>query len=368
MQDKTISKLFLLFNIVLICFIFIMPVKGLNYTDVYPVAYSKNYVNTTSDYGVNYEGFLATDISKNLLGTWTATTWLSTTTTNQKFIIDIGTAKIIRRIYYSNGHHLGGYTDRGVKNFTVYGSNSTSTIINASYTNDVGLSQILTYNLSFEQHVSSDVADIDALLLNNSIAYRYYIFKFSNNYGAADVQALRRIVLQTQDGYLPPLSLANCSLGTIAIDQNYIIWDTTNPTREASYITSAYLNSVEIENIDGYADNIISTDLQCNTFYNLKVYTNEETCELMKQTNSCNIPLSNVNQELFYGFINQYILIIATLFVYGIALYTERLIGFIGIIISYVGILTTVNYSFLFGSVFVILIIAGLFISLSGED
>lgn len=80
-----------------------------------------------------------------------------------------------------------------------------------------------------------------------------------------------------------------------------------------------------------------------------------------------NITMNTPNQEAFFGFINQYILILLILIIYCIAAFSEPLLGFVGIVISFIGIITTINYSFAFGSIFVILLIAGFFIAVREE-
>lgn len=72
-------------------------------------------------------------------------------------------------------------------------------------------------------------------------------------------------------------------------------------------------------------------------------------------------------QTSFLSFINQWVLIMFVLIIFAIAILSEPMIGFIGIILAFIGLTTTLNYSFELGSIFVILIIAGFFISVRGE-
>lgn len=81
-----------------------------------------------------------------------------------------------------------------------------------------------------------------------------------------------------------------------------------------------------------------------------------------------NTSLNNPNQESFFGFINQYIFIIITLIILVIAVFTEPFIGFVGFITAFIGLTTTINFSFELGTVFVILMIASFFIGVKGED
>jgi hypothetical protein len=123
----------------------------------------------------------------------------------QRFHIDLGEGHIIRRIYYNNYHTVGGYTARGIKYFTFWGSDSADSFNEVTYTTDTGWTQIgETYQL--DQHVSADQADDKYLLIDNSTSYQYYALKISENYGDTVLTGVRRINLQTEDGYEPPAS------------------------------------------------------------------------------------------------------------------------------------------------------------------
>lgn len=156
-----------------------------------------------------------------------------------------------------------------------------------------------------------------------------------------------------------------CNLYTNNKTQTSIEWNLTEVLLNDSYINNAYLDGNSISNtnhnLDIYSPVIISNNLQCNTNHILKVYSNNSICNLTAQTLPCNIPQNN--QDIFFGFINQYILILLILGVYAIALSGEPLIAFIGLVISFIGLTTTINYTFTFGSIFVILIIVGFFIA-----
>lgn len=83
---------------------------------------------------------------------------------------------------------------------------------------------------------------------------------------------------------------------------------------------------------------------------------------------TANITMNTPNQEAFFSFINQYILILLVLLVLIIAMFTEPYIGFIGFIIAFIGLTTTINFSFEFGTIFVILLCASFFVAVKGED
>ena len=151
----------------------------------------------------NVVAYLATNPPKSLTGSYAQAAWLADvgTSTNQRFHIDLGSAKIIKRIYYENVHHNGGTTTAGVKNFTFWGSNTAGDFADLVYLNDgtwVDLTLLLAQS-TFDQHVALDQADPKYIVVTNSTAYRYYAFKFADNYGEGIFIGVRRIELQTED-------------------------------------------------------------------------------------------------------------------------------------------------------------------------
>lgn len=165
----------------------------------YPPAQSDTYVKSTTKFSTSYWAYYATNPVKSLTGSWIADSWLSSsgTTTNQRFHIDLGSAKVIKRIYYENQHDSGTQTDAGVQNFTFWGSNTgAGTFDDLVYANDEGWTQLTISQSTFDQHIGSDVADPKYITVTNTTAYRYYAFKFADNYGNANYMGVRRIELQ----------------------------------------------------------------------------------------------------------------------------------------------------------------------------
>jgi hypothetical protein len=109
----------------------------------------------------------------------------------------LGKAKVVKRIYYENSHSSGGATNTGVNNFTLWGSNSADSFAELTYGTDTGWTQIATAQSIFDRHVAVNQADPKYITVTNSTAYRYYAFKFADNYGNADSMGCRRIELQT---------------------------------------------------------------------------------------------------------------------------------------------------------------------------
>jgi len=180
--------------------LFSLPDGGGTYTSQYPPAHSDTYVKSTTKYDTNYWAYYATDPAKSLTGTEEANCWTSGSgvTTNQRFHIDLGSGKIIRRIYYENWHSSGDYTNRSAQNFTFWGSNTAGSFADLNYTNNTGWTQLTTNQSTFDEHVAADQADPKYITVTNSIAYRYYAFKFADNYGGALI-GIRRVELQTEE-------------------------------------------------------------------------------------------------------------------------------------------------------------------------
>ncbi len=172
------------------------------YTSQYPPAHNDTYVKATTN-ATNNDPWYATDPTKSLTGSVTANGWssyhIAGADTDQRFHIDLGSAKTIKRIYYENGHHSGGYTNRGAQNFTFWGSNTAGSFTELTYGTDTGWTQITPAQSTFDIHVSADEADPKYITVTNSTAYRYYAFKFADNYGDTDYIQIRRIELQTED-------------------------------------------------------------------------------------------------------------------------------------------------------------------------
>jgi len=169
------------------------------YASQYPTQ-DGDHVKATTYLNVSYYPYFATDPLKSLTGAYTDNAWIASTYGNQRFHMDLGSAKIITRIYYENNHSSGGSTERGVKAFTFWGSNTgVGSFDDLVYANDEGWTQITASQAEFDIHTSVDESDPKYITVTNSTAYRYYAFKFSDNQGGSEAQymGLRRIELQT---------------------------------------------------------------------------------------------------------------------------------------------------------------------------
>jgi hypothetical protein len=167
------------------------------YTSHYPVAQNGTYVKTTSAIS-GHDQFLATDPSKSLTGTNEGNQW---DTNNQwgsvKHNIDHGTPFVAARVYIENSHISGGYTNRGVKNILIYGTDSATAFANTTYADTTDLTLLLTIEVA--QHVASNVADPQYFLITgNTTAFRYTVTRVVDSWGDAYV-GLRRIEIQSED-------------------------------------------------------------------------------------------------------------------------------------------------------------------------
>lgn len=169
----------------------------MTYESVYPPAHSDVYVKATTKAWTDRWPYFATDPTKSLVGEEANNSWASNSRINQRFHIDYGTAKVIKRLYYENYHYYGSYTNIGAHNFAIYGSNEASAFADLDFTHDTNWT-LIADSLQFDQHVSSNIADPKYIEISNSVGYRYYCLKISDNWGSTNPNqvGLRRIELQ----------------------------------------------------------------------------------------------------------------------------------------------------------------------------
>lgn len=175
------------------------------YLSVYPPAFTDAYVKANNL--LYFYGYVATDPSTSLTGVWDYTSWLNTSTGNERFHIDLGAPVIINKLYLENGHASGTYTNVGVKNFTFWGSNSSTAFSELTYGIDTDWIQLTTDKTQWAEHVAADVVDPQYVYVTNSTAYRYYAFKFADNWGNGSWISIRRIELQERATSLPGKSV-----------------------------------------------------------------------------------------------------------------------------------------------------------------
>jgi hypothetical protein len=182
------------------------------YTSSYPLAHNDTYVKSTthSQTEISSFAYYATDPSKSLTHYDATNSWRSNNGAdahNNRFHIDLGMLVIIERVYYENysfgdAFPDGGNEHYGVRNFTLWGSNSETAFNDLVYGHDTGWVQLTCAQNVFDQHAATNLPDPKYILVTNSTAYRYYAFKFADTYNYQnypDINAhagLRRVELQ----------------------------------------------------------------------------------------------------------------------------------------------------------------------------
>ena len=169
-------------------------------THVYPPAHNSTYVKATSYSNSSYHPYFCTDPAKQLTGVGSNNAWQASAITNQRLHIDLGSAKVIRGIYYENFHYEGTWTNRGAKNFIMQGSAESTAFAETTYATDTNWTQI-GGSMQFDEHAASDTVDPKYIAITNSTAYRYIALKIADNWGGA-YMGLRRIVLLTDEGFV----------------------------------------------------------------------------------------------------------------------------------------------------------------------
>ena len=161
----------------------------------YPPAHNGTYVKATTQYE-SFSPWLSTDPAQRLLGSSYTVQWHANTNANQRLHIDLGSAKVIKKIYYENSHSSGADSNAGVKNFILQGSNDAAAFANLTYATNTNWTDLTTDPTIMQQHVASDVEDPQYVVVTNVTAYRYYALKIVDNYGYSLV-GIRHIELQT---------------------------------------------------------------------------------------------------------------------------------------------------------------------------
>ncbi|MEI9478327.1 MAG: DUF5000 domain-containing lipoprotein [Deltaproteobacteria bacterium] len=133
----------------------------MGYASQYPPAQSDTYVKATTKFSTNYWPYFATDPTLLSIGGSSLKSWMSAaaSTTNQRFHIDLGSAMVLKRVYYENFHAIGASTDIGARHFTIWGSNSAAAFADLDYTHDTNWTQITAAVSELDQHVAADQAD-----------------------------------------------------------------------------------------------------------------------------------------------------------------------------------------------------------------
>lgn len=164
---------------------------------IYPLYDGAGY-STSSSAAAPYREWQALSPYTTLVGASNIyNSWQSdASTANQTLHINLGVTANVAGIYYENSHNSGTETDYGVKNFTLWGSNTLSAFTNPAYATDTNWTQLTTSPSTFDQHSTANAVDPKFITVTNSDFYQYYRFKFVDNYGDASWIGVRKIVLQ----------------------------------------------------------------------------------------------------------------------------------------------------------------------------
>lgn len=176
------------------------PEAPVAWVSQYPPAYTSTYVLATTKITATYWPYYAVDPSKSVIGNGAQAAWVSAvgSPTSQRFHIDLGSAKIITRIYAENYHSLGADTTAGLKNFIFQGSNNAADFTDLVYTHNGSWVTLPTVPTLFTKHTAANAPDPQFISVSNAVAYRYYAFKLVDNYGFATTMGVRRLTLQLE--------------------------------------------------------------------------------------------------------------------------------------------------------------------------
>lgn len=167
----------------------------LTYTAVYPPAYSSTYVKATTS-TLDMDPHKTVDPSQPLTGDAYLYCWMSNSgqKANQRFHVDLGSAKSIGKIEYCNYHNGGYNTSRGAQSFTLQGSNSSESFAELTYATDTGWTAIAKSPASLVQHTETYDGNItNTITITSPAAYRYYALKLASNYGDGSYLGIRRL-------------------------------------------------------------------------------------------------------------------------------------------------------------------------------
>jgi len=216
------------------------------FTSQYPTQ-SDTYVKATSKNDTSFWAYYATDPTKSVIGASAGNAWLSVDGNPQRFHIDLGSAIAIKRFYYEN-YNPDAWSN-GVKNFTFWGSNSATAFAELTYATDTDWTQLTTSQSTFDIHASNNNADPKYITVTNTTAYRYYAFKFADNWAGSGPMGFRRIELQIG-------SLQSYSESTIKTQGSYALkavaaaTDSLNKTLTHTFSSALDLSGVNTLKID----------------------------------------------------------------------------------------------------------------------
>jgi len=175
-------------------------------------------VNSTSEQ-TDRESTYAPNPTTSRTGSDQYTSWMASSSTNQKFNINLGKAEAITRIVLDNYHSTGANTDVGIRDFYVYGSNTIADYSDTVFANVSGTMNLIATLEAREHESGLNGPDEEIFDFANSVPYQYYILRIGTNHGDSSAVGIRRIKLQRDyaDNYSPnflPRNSATYALAT----------------------------------------------------------------------------------------------------------------------------------------------------------
>ena len=264
----------------------------------YPPTQTTTYVKATTTTGAYYP-YRATDPTQLLTGAAANISWISAATTNQRFHIDLGTALTIKKIYYENWHNSGALTDQGVRNFTLWGSNEATAFAELTYGTDTNWTQLTTSASAFDQHTASDVADPKYITVTNTTAYRYYAFKFADHYGGGSgYMGVRRIELQITPAWVQLTTSPTAfeqHAATNTADPKYITVTNSTAYRYYSFkfadnytdATSMGVRRIQLSDSEADEQKIVATITSNTAATVTSAFSGKATCSYLTTSNDC---------------------------------------------------------------------------------
>jgi len=145
-----------------------------------PIDYTAAYVAATSA-DTNHDVEFGINPTLSKIGVSTNVAWRSTSATNQKYNIDLGAELVSGGFKMWRYHETGANTNVGVQNYELYASNTASVLVDVTYASLANLTLITSGAIS--QHPGSDIESIETVTFSSPQKYRYYVFRFADNYG-----------------------------------------------------------------------------------------------------------------------------------------------------------------------------------------
>jgi len=177
------------------------------YTSQYPTQDTDHVKATVTNNEYDWQPYYATNPLKSVTASWISSNcWEINSDRGQnlpiRFSIDLGASFIIRQMKYVNGH-AGDASywaiNSGLNAVVIQGSNSADAFADLDPTHDTDWTQIWSGNLVKHAEEEPDYKYLD--LTSNTVSYQYFSLKVASNFGSSVQTCIRRIELQTEDGY-----------------------------------------------------------------------------------------------------------------------------------------------------------------------